>query len=42
MSTPYTCTLCGYHTAYGNVARIALHIGVSHGTGTPVTAKEES
>ena len=32
--TPYTCPACGYHTAYGNAARIALHERVSH-AGSP-------
>jgi hypothetical protein len=36
MSTPYTCPLCGYHTAFGNPARIALHEGVSHSGKTPI------
>lgn len=30
MSQPYTCPDCGYHTVYGNAARIQLHVTVSH------------
>lgn len=30
MSQPYTCPQCGYHTEFGNSARISLHQTVSH------------
>lgn len=41
MST-YTCPTCGYRTAYGNPARIALHRRVSHSTGTQIVAIEST
>lgn len=41
MSQPYTCPVCGYHTVFGNAARIALHEVVSHGDATPVLAVEK-
>ena len=41
MSQPYTCPTCGYHTAFGNAARIALHQGVSHSVATPILAVED-
>jgi hypothetical protein len=41
MSQSYTCPTCGYHTAFGNSARIALHQGVPHGGATPILAVEE-
>lgn len=36
MSKPYTCPLCGFHTAYGNTATINLHRNVSHSGGQPI------
>lgn len=35
----YTCPTCGYHTAFGNPARIALHETVSH-NGAPYITEE--
>lgn len=32
----YTCAECGYTTAYGNPASVALHVAVSHDTGAPI------
>lgn len=40
MSQPYTCPDCGYHTAYGNPARIQLHVTVSHGRAEFITARD--
>lgn len=41
MSQPYTCPTCGYHTAFGNAARIALHQVVSHSGSQPILSEED-